>query len=844
MLADQVRRTRLHRRQIKRVPHLPDPAPVMRRGCTAALQAEQIAPLARRKPRVKFIGHPRHLQHGHRQRTQMRVDCTHQADHIPIPRDVDMRDLTGGMHARIGAARACHDIVPRRQMRQGILDGALHRWQVRLPLPARKRAAVIIDQKRIAWHKPGLPQAKALAKGPLLWSFWVCDIGLRYPTVNKMRFLPVLVLAGLPGALWAQGDLGTVQKAAQAAPAIMPSPAELGLPANPDAPKLATLAGSWATDARPSDFDSDKIAGNPEVEPPLAMRTKAPGTLPQPAPDAAALGTGPAGDKTAVLDISRAADSRLTTYDTDKIDGNPEIVAPLADRKKAPGLPAEGTTAADLGHPDATPAPKLADLAVSYAEGAQSDYDDDKIAGNGPTYEPTPSGPLTDRQKRPSDVGAGSDPDDFGVPLTDAPKLAVLEVSKAELAIASIDDNDKIIGNAYVAAPLLPRQKMPAVLPDPVADPDMGLPDGDVAKTDLAVSKAADGRPNIEDNDKIDGNPVVNPPLAARSKLPATTPAVAGLTDADLGIPADTGDAAKTGEVSVARAQEAVLSEYDDDKIAGNSYSDPGIFSDDGYDDFALAPPAELVAQVRSLLDDPAAREAALAGVASRAASPAQVAEAFQGFVAAMYDEATLRDQMAMDIAQTFVEVGLTPEDPAIIGRVAGEYLSAFGQAEARQGVLRLPAPEIRSYVADMARVADTMLPEQCGPYLAGLMDGTQARRLTLAAMATWSAPEVEAALIREAAGIVAHLQDNPPLVPLPGEDAVRVRAQLGETAVTAIFETENPDALLSAYGDPDAAPAADLCDVHRIIVQAALEDATPDADLALRYLLEYGWDR
>ncbi|MGL5008735.1 MAG: hypothetical protein ACRC6I_02540 [Paracoccaceae bacterium] len=668
-----------------------------------------------------------------------------------------------------------------------------------------------------------------------------------------MRMLPLLLVASLPFAAAAQTTLPEVQKAPSAMPEAGISAEMLGMPAEPDAAKTAVLEAGKAADALLSDFDSDKVAGNEPAAADLALRSKAPSTLPEPAPAAADLGTGPEGDKVATLEVSHA-EGRETLYDADKIDGTPEVTAPLMPRDKAPGTVPDGVAEADFGQPAAPVDPKVADVAVSHAAGAPTIYDDDKIAGNEPAPMPFDegfdSGPLSERQKYPSELAEGTDPADFGQPAIDAPKTE-LAVSKAELGQPNIEDNDKIAGNPYVEPPLLPRDKAPSVLPDPVADADMGQPAVEAPKVELAVSKAELDQPNVEDYDKIAGNPVVAPPLTERSKAPAYEVPF-GLADEELGLPLAP-EAAKT-DMEISKAAEAVETTYDEDKIAGNEYMDPEHVDpvDPGYPDssvdeygnyiYDVPPPAEMVAAIRTLLDDPAARTATLDGVAARGLAPENVAASFQSFVAALYDVPEVRDRLANEIAIVAFDVGLTPETPAVVGRMAAEYMATFGDADAAEGISRLPAEERRGYLADTLRVAETLPPDQCGPFLDGTMAAEPMRQVLLNALGTWTTAEVETAMIRQAAAAVAAVQDNPPFVEMLPADYDRAQELMGTSAFAAIDATENPNALLSAYGDPFNASPADLCTVHKIILRAALDTPGADGDLIIRYLADYGW--
>jgi hypothetical protein len=654
-----------------------------------------------------------------------------------------------------------------------------------------------------------------------------------------MRLLPILALAALPCAGFAQDAAAVIEKADATVTDTTIAPADLGVPSDPDAAKTADLSAAKAAEAQLSDFDTDKVAGNDPVAAPLGQRLKAPGMLPDPPPAVADLGTGTEDEKTVVIEVAKATENRPTTYDEDKIDGNEPLALPLVDRQKAQSFSVADTGDTDLGVPASPPDPKVAEVAVSFAESVPSIYDDDKIAGNdaGDSYV---SGPLAERQKFPSELAEGADPTTFGQPAEDAVKEAVVEVSKAEIGGLSVEDNDKIAGNPVVAPPLTPRSKAPSVLPNPVADADMGQPAGDAPKVDLAVSKDAEDRPNTEDNDKIDGNPVVNPPLTERVKGPAYEPAVAGLNDEALGLPLAP-EALKTADVGVSKLAEAVATEYDEDKIAGNSYQDPSL-DPEFYDSYDPLPPQELVDQVRSILDDPATRTATLEGVAARALAPQPVAASFQSFLGILYDAPEVRDLMAIEMARVFMDVGLTPENPAAVGRMAAEYLAGFGESDAWQGTARRSVEEQRAYLTDLLRVAETLPPAQCATYLDGTMDGGQQRRILLTAIADWTEEERNMVFIHRAAAILAAVQDNPPFVPMPDQDAQAARASLGEAALAAIDATENGADLLAAFGDPLSATPEQNCAVQKLILGAALAKTGADGDLAVRYLVENGW--
>jgi hypothetical protein len=621
-------------------------------------------------------------------------------------------------------------------------------------------------------------------------------------------------------------------------PSILPESGvtpDFGQPAT-DAPKTADLTISHAADAVPNVEDNDKIAGNPVL---LADRTK----LPQPAPEgatAADLGQPPEGTpKADEITVSFRDDARLTNYDEDKITGNEPQPAPLTERVKMPSELAEPLDPVELGQPVTGGVyPKTADLAASFAADAvPSIYDEDKIAGNEP-----PPEPLGERQKFPGTVLDGVDAATLGTPASDAPKTADLGVSRAADSRPQVDDNDKIVGNPYVQPPMSPRTKLVSILPDPVVDADLGQPaatDGPKAAA-VTVSLAADAVPNMDDNDKIAGNPVISPPLSDRAKLASDTD-VTALTPEDLGLPADS-DAAKATVLDVSRADEAVTTAYDEDKIADNNSFDGMETYSDGMDDFDLGPPPELVAQIRAMLDDAALRDDALAQARDRVTAPEPVIEPFVGFLTALFDQTAVRDALAVEVARPFDDFGMSPDNPEIVARMTAEQLVGWGAEEALFGMARLPVAEQRGFLADTLRVADTLEPAECAAYLDDVMDGAQIRQTEITAMAAWSAAEIETALIRNAAAIVAEVQDNPALRDLSPTDFDAAQKMAGERMIAAIEAAENAEALLLAYGNPDGADPADVCAVHKSNLRVVLDTEGPDGDLLVRYLVSFGW--
>ena len=70
--------------------------------------AIEIVALQRGEAGVERGRHGLGRQHRDRMRTQMRVDRIAHGVGVPLPREIEMGDLSERMHARIGAARPAH----------------------------------------------------------------------------------------------------------------------------------------------------------------------------------------------------------------------------------------------------------------------------------------------------------------------------------------------------------------------------------------------------------------------------------------------------------------------------------------------------------------------------------------------------------------------------------------------------------------------------------------------------------------------------------------------------------------------------------------------------------------
>src|ERR1700733_15251586 len=99
--------------------------------------------------------------------TSERVDSLAKAERIPVPVEVDMRDLTQSMHAGGGAPRPMSGHASAGHRNERALQNILNRKAVLLSLPADERRPVVFDRKLKARHAPLEPTRRgARLRGP------------------------------------------------------------------------------------------------------------------------------------------------------------------------------------------------------------------------------------------------------------------------------------------------------------------------------------------------------------------------------------------------------------------------------------------------------------------------------------------------------------------------------------------------------------------------------------------------------------------------------------------------------------------------------------------------------
>ena len=111
-----------------------------------------IAPAHGRKSRVPVGRHFRDRQDRDGGGFQVLVEGLLELKPVPVPNQVGLSDLTPGVNAGIGPACRRDRVERRIEYPQRRLEGALNRGLIGLALPARKRRAVVFDEKGKAGH--------------------------------------------------------------------------------------------------------------------------------------------------------------------------------------------------------------------------------------------------------------------------------------------------------------------------------------------------------------------------------------------------------------------------------------------------------------------------------------------------------------------------------------------------------------------------------------------------------------------------------------------------------------------------------------------------------------------
>ena len=94
---------------------------------------------------MKVVFHPSHLQHRNRGWFQVVVERLAEPKRLPVLFQIDVGDLGCRMYPGIGSACGGNTAMIHLQLAQRLFDSLLNGRHVLLALPARERAAVVLD---------------------------------------------------------------------------------------------------------------------------------------------------------------------------------------------------------------------------------------------------------------------------------------------------------------------------------------------------------------------------------------------------------------------------------------------------------------------------------------------------------------------------------------------------------------------------------------------------------------------------------------------------------------------------------------------------------------------------
>ena len=158
---DKMLRARMHRLSVQTAYHMPDAVLVQHRRRAAAEDAVEIMPSRGGKPRMKIRRGDLRAQHRHIGGAQKMVQAIADLVGREIFRQIEMRHLRHGMHARIGAACAGDGRHLAGKIEDRLLQRRLDGQTRILPLPADRAGAVIFHDQFEACHDSFAPLGTA-----------------------------------------------------------------------------------------------------------------------------------------------------------------------------------------------------------------------------------------------------------------------------------------------------------------------------------------------------------------------------------------------------------------------------------------------------------------------------------------------------------------------------------------------------------------------------------------------------------------------------------------------------------------------------------------------------------
>jgi hypothetical protein len=271
--------------------------------------------------------------------------------------------------------------------------------------------------------------------------------------------------------------------------------------------------------------------------------------------------------------------------------------------------------------------------------------------------------------------------------------------------------------------------------------------------------------------------------------------------------------------------------------------TDPTLLPDDAIAAEAGDAAAEVAAAeaVAKVLATPAAQKTAVDLAMTRAKVPEALRAVMMDHFTALLAEPKLLTPFAQDLSYTFTSMGVTPSNPDVIARMAGEQLPGWGEDAVMPGLARLTAAEQGKAIALRITLAKAATAQDCADYLSGAQNAAQTRAMQMQIMATWPQDEVRAAMGLWRAAIAAQLSDTPGAADLTPVELTQVHDAAGRAIMAAMDATDDPARLYAAFGYPEQAVPADICAAHLTMLQAVQAMPGAQGALALRYLADFG---
>jgi hypothetical protein len=261
----------------------------------------------------------------------------------------------------------------------------------------------------------------------------------------------------------------------------------------------------------------------------------------------------------------------------------------------------------------------------------------------------------------------------------------------------------------------------------------------------------------------------------------------------------------------------------------------------DGVDDTMFAVGAEFVATISTVLKDDKAQSIAVDLAMTRLKVPAPLQAVMKKHLGALLAENVVQNDIAEELAFAFYGMGMTPSNPDVIARLAGEQLLVWGDEWLFAGLSRLSAADQAAGLALHLRLAQAAPAQDCADYLSDVQDYGQTRRMQTQIMATWPAAEAKAALALMRRAILAETSAAEAAPDLTFPEISRAEQAAGLAILAAVDATDDPGRLFAAFGYAEQATAEDICAARVTMLQAVQGMTGPDAALAMRYVMHYG---